>query len=164
MRKDPLRTYSDDPDVQLSVTGTPHSRSLRKIESLHRTCTTEAGPEEQLLVTIYTSRASFGALIPQLKGETMSFDFAWELQPRDLAPLFKPPKDELTITSCLVFMVKPPHSKALFNSRPLHEDRPRYVLLNDKSMQTRSGTKCRLSEIRRGTHHERTWATARKVA
>jgi hypothetical protein len=45
VRKDPLRAYSDDPDVQLSVTGTPHSRSICKIESLHRTCMTEAGPE-----------------------------------------------------------------------------------------------------------------------
>ncbi|KAF1921761.1 hypothetical protein BDU57DRAFT_406773, partial [Ampelomyces quisqualis] len=77
---------------QLSITATPHSRRIRKIESLHRSCMAESGPEEQLLITVHTSRATVGALKTQLNSDTMSFDFAWDLQPRDLEPHFKPPK------------------------------------------------------------------------
>jgi hypothetical protein len=165
LRKRPNFAFEDEPDVRLAVGTTPQNRSIRKIESLRRHRVTLAGPEEQLLVTIFTSRRATGGLAAQMNGDSSSFNFAWQLEPPDLRSFFKPPEGVRTYGSCLIFMAKPPHSAALFNGEPYHPDNPRYILLHDKDMQSQRGEPCKLSDMARAwDSHERSWARSKKVA
>ncbi|KAF2035630.1 hypothetical protein EK21DRAFT_40361, partial [Setomelanomma holmii] len=80
---------------------TPQDRKIRKVESLHRHRMTSFGPEEQFLVTIFTSRRTIGELKDQFCSESLHWRFSWDLVPGNLHPMFKPEDGARTYGSCL---------------------------------------------------------------
>jgi curved DNA-binding protein CbpA len=154
IRRRPSKAMGN-PDVRISISSTPQGRCIYKIESLHRHIMTSAGPEQQLVVTIHTAKDTAAGLRKQITKSWDQFRFGWQL---DISKSLQPPYGVLTYGTCLVFMAKPPHLKALFNGVPLHADNPRFVLLKDKDLQTQTGQQCDFGDI------ERSWSAATKVA
>ena len=133
------------PDVRLAVASTPQNCAIRKIESLLRHRMTPAGPEEQLLVTIFTFPHARGALVAQKKGTPSCFNFGWQIQPKELRPYFQAPGGVRTWGTCLIFLTRPPQ---LVTDTPCQDDNPRYVLLHDKDLQSETGKACQGSHMK----------------
>lgn len=157
-------SLSTKPDAHVSIGRTPKGRRIYKIESLHRHIVTEAGPQQQLQITIQTTKGTEGELEDQVtKNSASRFDFAWQLEPCDIESVLQPPKGVLTYGACLIFMASHPHEAALSNYAPTHEDNPKVVLHRDIALQDRHGKSCRLGNMELDKE-PRCWADTKEVA
>lgn len=109
---------------------------------------TSAGPEEQLLVTIFTFPHAKGTLAAQKKGTLSCSNFCWQIQPKELSLYFQAPGGVRTWGTCLIFLTKPPQVATMFNDTPCHMDNPWYVLLHYKDLQSETSEACHGSHMK----------------